>query len=198
MHTPTLDRHVLVLNKSWRALGTTTVREAIVLLMRGSAVGLCVSKYKTYNWEQWIDPSSDQLPEVSHYIQSVNQKIPAPEAIVLRKYDDVYQYSVKFTKKEIYRRDDWTCQYCSSKKNEGDLSIDHVIPRSKKGKNSWANCVTCCLPCNAQKSNKMLKDSGMSLIREPEKPIWNPFIRIKPESRLASWGSFVKKEWWEG
>jgi len=71
------------------------------------------------------------------------------------------------TRNLIYKRDDHECQYCGAKHN---LTIDHVIPRSKGGKDTWENLVVCCTPCNLRKGNKLLKETDMRLKRIPQAP----------------------------
>ena len=190
-----LNRSTLVLNKSFYAIGTTTVREAIILMSRESAKGLCPKTFLTYTWTDWSE-ETENPPQVDNYVMTSSGKIPAPEVIVLSKYDEVYRRNVRFTTKALYRRDGFTCQYCDKKFAEGDLSVDHVVPRAQGGKTSWENCVTACMGCNNRKADKSLKEAGLTLKRKPVRPKWNPIIHVREENRPESWKSLVQPEWW--
>lgn len=191
-----LDHHVLVMNKSWKPIGTLTVRDAIVLMSRDSAKGLCVKSFRAYTWEEWTT-DTENPPEVRNFISSTSMKVPAPEVIILTKYNDVHMRAVRFTSRALYRRDDFTCQYCRKVFPEDELSVDHVVPRAAGGRTSWDNCVTACLDCNNRKADRSLKDAGLSLPKKPEKPKWNPIIHVRMDHRPASWRGLTQPEWWE-
>ena len=91
------------------------------------------------------------------------------------------------TRALIYKRDDFECQYCGSKKS---LTIDHVIPRSKGGKDTWQNLVACCTSCNIRKGNKLLKDLDMNLRRQPTEPISRVLLDLE-KSHVEEWKSFI-------
>ncbi|MDD5435582.1 MAG: HNH endonuclease, partial [Nitrospira sp.] len=74
----------------------------------------------------------------------------------------------KMTKLEIFNRDRYICQYCGKETKE--LTLDHVIPRRKKGENSWENVVTACIPCNRKKAGRTPSEAGMPLLRQPKAP----------------------------
>jgi 5-methylcytosine-specific restriction endonuclease McrA len=100
-----------------------------------------------------------------------------PTIVRLNKYVFIPFKKVTLSRFNIYRRDEYTCVYCPSKK---DLTIDHVKPRSKGGKNSWENLVTCCSSCNTAKGNKPLKtyleESGQTMRHEPYRPTYMEFL----------------------
>ena len=91
------------------------------------------------------------------------------------------------TRALIYKRDDFECQYCGSKKS---LTIDHIIPRSKGGKDTWQNLVACCTSCNIRKGNKLLKDLDMKLRRQPTEPISRVLLDLE-KSHVEEWKSFI-------
>jgi len=187
-----LNQHVLVLNKGYVAIGTTTVREAIILMSRDSAEGLCTSTFMTYTWDDWVSDKTN-LPAVKHYIRTSSLAVPAPEVIRLTNYNDIHRTTVKYSSKGVYRRDNYTCQYCNQRKKTEELSIDHVLPQSKGGKTNWLNCVTACFPCNNKKSDKTLEQAGLKLARQPFRPKWNPVIHIRDELIPDSWKSLIKQ-----
>lgn len=187
-----LNNHVLVLNKNWTVIGTTIVEKAIMLICRESAKGICPESFNIYNWEEWISEINN--PKVDAYIKTPSIDVPAPQIILLTKYDDVYCQDIKFHSRAIFRRDGFRCMYCGEKRKVEDLSIDHIIPKSKKGPTSWENCVTACFPCNNKKSNKSLDEIGMKLLKKPKKPNWNP-IRDDVKQIPDSWKNLLKKDW---
>lgn len=191
-----LEDHVLVMNRSWTAIGTTTVKEAIILLSRNSAKVLATGTYLTYTWDEWLEEASE-MPEARSYIKTPRLSIPTPEVIILNNYDDIFRTTVKFSTKSVFRRDSYTCAYCGKRKKVEDLSIDHIIPRSRKGGTNWLNCVTSCFTCNNKKSNMTPAEASMKLLFKPKVPKWSPVIHVKNDSRPDSWKKLVKEEQWD-
>lgn len=191
-----LDNYTLVLNKAWKAIGHCTVRNALVLMSRDAAKGLCVKNYRAYSWDEWTS-DAENPPTVSNYVQTTKEKIPAPDVIILTRFDKIYFRSVRLTKRSLYRRDDYTCQYCHKQFPDDELSMDHVNPRANGGKTSWENCVTACLGCNNKKADRSLKDANLTLPKAPQRPQWNPIIHVRPDLRPESWRAFTQPEWWE-
>ena len=91
------------------------------------------------------------------------------------------------TKNLIYKRDKNKCQYCGSTKS---LTIDHVIPRSRGGKDTWENLVVACSPCNIKKGDKMLEHTGMKLSSTPKAPISKVLIDLT-DSKVPEWQEFI-------
>ena len=91
------------------------------------------------------------------------------------------------TRNLIYKRDDYECQYCGTKEN---LTIDHVIPRSKGGKDTWDNLVACCTSCNVKKGSKSLKDANMKLRKIPHAPFSRIMLDLE-KSKVDEWKEFV-------
>jgi 5-methylcytosine-specific restriction endonuclease McrA len=127
-------------------------------------------------------------------IKTVGRELPMPSVVrVLRVFRRDRQ-RVKFSRLNIYARDRWTCQFCGQVLPSEDLTFDHVMPRSRGGKTTWENIVTCCVPCNAEKANRTPDQAGMALIRRPTKPRWLPYATSKamdrgqvPEEWLPYW-----------
>jgi 5-methylcytosine-specific restriction endonuclease McrA len=190
----TLNHHVLVLNRSWVVIGTTTVKDAVVLMSRDSARGVCTESFVMYSWEDWVSAEAN-LPKVDFYIKTPSLSIPAPQVVILTNYNDVAKTSIKFSTRALYRRDSFTCQYCYKKFRGEDLSIDHVLPRSRRGPTSWENCVASCFKCNNKKAAKTPAEAGLKLLAQPKKPRWNPVFHIKADLRPDSWSPLLKKTW---
>jgi hypothetical protein len=91
------------------------------------------------------------------------------------------------TRALIYKRDDHECQYCGSKK---DLTIDHVIPRSRGGQDTWENLVACCTKCNLKKGNHFLSETNMILKKNPEAPFNRVYLDLQ-KSRVSEWKEYV-------
>jgi 5-methylcytosine-specific restriction endonuclease McrA len=189
-----LNQPVLVLNKNWVVVGTTSTQNAIILMFRESANALCTSSFMIYGWEQWISDEVN-VPNVSNYIRTPNMNVPAPSVIILTNYNDVHISTVKFSPRALYRRDNYTCQYCNQKKRTEDLSIDHILPKSRNGKTSWENCVTACFRCNNKKSDRTPREAGLKLSKKPTRPKWNPVVHIRADYRPESWEPLLKDNW---
>ena len=122
-----------------------------------------------------------------HVIHSPSRALPLPAVIRLLRYiRRSYRKSLAFSKKNVFRRDNYTCQYCG--RMGSDLTIDHIIPRSLGGKTSWDNVVVACQACNVRKGNRRLDETGMHLLRKVKPPPFVVFLNFPPPSAQA----FVK------
>lgn len=149
-----MNGHVLVLNQDYSALTVCGVERAVVL-MHLQKVHLVES----------VD---------GKYVRSPSVRIPWPSIIRLKGYKRVPYKRVVLSRKNVMRRDGMRCQYCGSSKR---LTIDHVLPKSRGGKDTWENLVTACVPCNNRKGDRTPKEAGMKLKREPFRPSHVMFIR---------------------
>lgn len=191
-----LHERTLVLNKHWTAVTTTTVRTALVLLYRETARVICPETYEVFDLDGWIDRSMTAAPAGPSAILTPRFRIQKPEVILLRDYGGHPRREVTFSRKNLYRRDNYTCQYCGVRMPTEELSIDHVIPKSRGGKTAWENCVLACIRCNTKKANKTLREVGFQLISKPEKPRWSPFEEVGRRERPTSWEKFISDEYW--
>jgi len=116
--------------------------------------------------------------------------MPRPVVIRLVTYVKVPRdtHRRKITRRAVFARDGWTCQYCGSRSN---LTVDHVIPRSKGGPSSWENIVASCAPCNRRKGDALLRQVGMSLRRKPRRPHAHVFIHVASPSIPAAWRAYL-------
>lgn len=236
-----LEDRALVLNRSWTAISTTSVRRAVVLLVRGAAGVVHPTTYQLHSWEQWLQQSRVELgaealgegpqpggsaggavlvapadlpmgpdaaadqprcdegtrgpgrgdgagragmgsgagmgsragrPGGPGRLLGFGLSICVPEVIALRTYDGYPVRGVSFTRRNVYKRDGHTCQYCGARPGLHELTIDHVIPRSRGGASSWENCVTACRPCNARKANRLAHELDLTLRKPPAAPRW--------------------------
>ena len=131
------------------------------------------------------------LAEYEEVVRSQRAAFRIPSVVVLKEYVRP-QKRVAFTRFNLFLRDEFCCQYCGSK---GDLTFDHVVPRSRGGITSWDNVVAACAPCNLRKGNRSLKQSGLALRRPPHQPnaeeMRNAGRRFPPNYLHDSWVDFL-------
>jgi hypothetical protein len=119
-----------------------------------------------------------------HQIRSVNSAYPMPSVIKLKRYVNAPFKRVMLSRQNVFKRDGFTCVYCGTKK---DLTIDHVIPRSRNGTSTWNNLVTACKRCNTKKGNRTPEEVGFILRDRPFRPSYTMFIQ--------KFSGFVAHEW---
>ena len=186
----TLNKPIMVLNKSWMPIRIVPAYRAITLIFAGKASAIDVKDWSVYNWEKWSerDPSKNPYGLVS----TPSCEIELPEIIVLSTYDKVFRKNVRLTKRNIYIRDGYRCQYTGKKIKESEADIDHVTPRSKGGMNTWGNMVVCTKEINRMKADRTPEQAGLKLIRKPKKPNTDRML-IDPKIKvLESWSKFIK------
>ena len=167
--SPTVGGRVLVLNATYEPINVCTIRRAAVLLLKEKAEII-----EHAEWE----------------LRSESLSLPRPVVIRLVTYVRVPRdtHRRKITRRAVFARDRWTCQYCGSRTS---LTVDHVVPRSKGGHSSWDNIVTSCAPCNRRKGDAMLRQAGMKLIRQPSSPSPQIFIHVATPTIPAAWRAYL-------
>ena len=130
MVSQVLQRPTLVLNRSWQPVNVATVARALVMVWSDTARVVDPVDYQLYDWDAWSDlkPSGDQP-----FVQAVSQQIRVPEVVTLTEFNRLPSTTVAFSRRNIFKRDRMTCQYCSKKLRSEDATIDHVVPRSHGG-----------------------------------------------------------------
>jgi len=163
-----------------------------VLLWNESARVVDPADYQTYTWQDWarLRPRDGE-----RFIQAVRFRLRVPEVVTLRSYDRLPTAAVTFSRRNIFKRDHFTCQYCGAQPGSEELTLDHVVPRSQGGESRWDNCVLACLACNKRKADRTPEQAGMRLRRKPVKPTWNPLYALH-EVRIESWSKFVSEAYW--
>ena len=161
----------LLLDNTFFPVEVITWQKAIVLLFTGRA--------------EIVDEYED------NHIQTGHVLIPRPKILRLFNRHKTSR-TVKFTRINVFLRDNYTCQYCQTKLPHKDLTFDHVIAQSKGGPTSWENIVTCCRGCNTKKGNKDLKDTNLKLLKEPKEPNWHPSLCLKlKKSDPKEWTDWI-------
>ena len=160
---------MLVLNATFEPINVCTVRRAVVLLLKDKA--------------EVIEHGDWQLHSATH-------TIAGPVVIRLVTYVRIPRgtHRRKITRRAVFARDNWTCQYCGSRSS---LTVDHVVPRSKGGLSSWENIVASCAPCNRRKGNALPRQAGMRLLRQPRTPSVHVFIQVASPSIPAAWQAYL-------
>jgi len=194
-----LELPVLVLNRYWQPVHTCSARRAVHLLCLGHAQVVQVEgeeKFTTHDLGSWLSYSKVCIED--QMIHSVKVALSVPKVIVLAVYDRLPRLEVKFTRRNVFLRDKFTCQYCAKEFPENKLNLDHVIPRDKGGKTTWDNIVASCVKCNTRKANKLPQEAGMHPKGKPFAPRWRPLYGLQENGLAdASWDHFLhwgKKE----
>ena len=135
-----------MLNASYEPINICAARRALVLVLKGVASAEEVSTNPVH-----FDPAHMRVPSV----------------IRLLEYRRIPHQTRALSRKNILMRDRYTCQYCHKMMPSGELTLDHVIPRSRAGESAWENLVACCHPCNNRKGSRTPEEAGMKLARAP-------------------------------
>ena len=154
-----LQGQVLLLNGStWEPLDIIGVPRAMNLLLMGKAV---------------------MVEESGRFLRTVRQKYAVPSVIALRRYVNVPRRNAPWSRKSVLIRDQYTCIYCGITAGEilnnkiltrNDLTIDHILPKSRGGKDTWTNTACSCPRCNHRKGDRLPNEAGMKLLWEPRRP----------------------------
>jgi 5-methylcytosine-specific restriction endonuclease McrA len=160
---------VLVLNATYEPINVCTIRRAVVLLLKEKA---------------------EVIEHAEIHLHSATATMARPVVIRLVSYVRVPRdtHRRKITRRAVFARDDWTCQYCGSRSN---LTVDHVIPRSKGGSSDWENIVASCAPCNRRKGNTLLRNSDMVLRKVPAAPSPHVFIQVASPTIPGPWRAYL-------
>ena len=162
--------NVLKLDSSFKPIEVISWQEAFVL---------------TYVGKAWAVEYTDK------WVHSARQAFQIPAVIALKQYIDEKFFTLTCSRKNILLRDNNTCQYCNNRLPEGELTIDHVIPRSKGGTNIWENVVAACKPCNQKKGNHLPSCAPVSLSRAPRKPSYRALIKKRISGANSKWEEYL-------
>ena len=168
-----LETGVLVLNRVYQPVHVTSVRRAVCLLYQGVAKAID-EQFQLFDFDSWSELSAAASQDVIH---TVTRRIRIPRVIVLVAYEHLPKARVRFSRFNIYARDDSTCQYCGRRLPRSELNLDHVLPRSRGGSTTWENVVCSCVACNLRKGGRSPHEAGMRLLRAPSRPRWTPVFR---------------------
>lgn len=183
-----LNSKVLVLNRSYLPVHVTSVKRAFALLYQGVARAVD-EQYRIFDFDSWR-----ALAIETHHerIGVIGGMIRVPRVLLLTAYERVPKRHVRFSRFNIYSRDNNTCQYCARRLPRTDLNLDHVVPRSRGGTSTWENVVCSCHHCNRRKGGLTPEEAGMPLVRKPQRPQWTPFsTEMFSLKRYREWMPFL-------
>lgn len=171
-----VDAQTLVLNQGYEPVGVVPWTQAITLLFQSKA---------------------EVVEEYDGEVRSQLLVIKIPAVIRLLNRIRRHKKPVKFSRVNIYGRDNYQCQYCGVRKKIGELTYDHVIPRSQGGKTTWTNIVSACNSCNSNKAGRTPEQAKMRLLKKPVQPTEMPalVIAVSRENAPAAWRDYL---WWTG
>ena len=159
---------VLVLNQDFTPLALCHVNRAFLLIFNSKAELIRESK--------------------SRVMRSISKNYPYPSVIKLNRYISLPYRKVILNRHNIFKRDQNQCQYCGKTR---ELTLDHLIPRSKGGKFVWTNLVTACLSCNAKKGDKLISETDLVLNKNPIKPSFIMFLKKLSHRQINEWEPFL-------
>ena len=185
-----LSKPVLILNRVFAPVQLTTAKRAFVLLYGGAARALDDAG-EEYDIDLWrglpVRDDDDALPIVGGVLR-------VPRVLHLHRYDRTPRVTVRLTRRNLMFRDQHQCQYCGKQPPLRELNIDHVLPRSRGGDDTWENLVTACRVCNLRKGWKTPEEANMRLARHPFRPKWSTSAQILLGSgwKFKEWEVFLK------
>ncbi len=163
----------------------------MVLLYGGAATAIDETG-ESYDFDLWRD---QPIREGDDAVPIVAGAIRVPRVVHLHHYDRQPRLTVRLTRRNLMFRDAHECQYCGKKpSHKSDLNIDHVLPRSRGGKDSWENLVTSCRACNLRKGWHTPDEANMRLKRRPFQPKWSAVAQILlgADAKFKEWEPFLK------
>jgi len=166
--------NTLLLNAGFEPLRVLSWQRAFVLIFQGKV---------------------EILEEYSSLVSTVSRQFKVPAVIRLRRWVNLKRQTpiIRFSRQNVYARDDYRCQYCYKKFAERELTLDHVYPAVRGGKKTWENIVSACMRCNQKKGDRTLEDSGLRLLNKPRVPNWLPgmFHTVRTKSAPDIWAPYL-------
>lgn len=197
------------MNAHYVALRVIDARRAFCLLFKrdhqdvplAEVVSVEDGRYVSYNFDDWRELSEFRKafePAKHDWVRTIKFDIAVPRIIRILRFHRLPRQEVKFNRRNIYARDQNRCQYCGKKFRSNELSLDHVVPRSRGGATSWDNIVCCCLKCNVRKGGRTPREASMTLIAVPFKPRHSPVLHMAlSNAKYHSWKQFLDRAYWD-
>jgi 5-methylcytosine-specific restriction endonuclease McrA len=146
---------VLTLAQNYEPIGVISWEKAVTLL---------------------IDKKVNVLETYERDVRSAHLSMKMPSVVIFNYSKGRGKRAIRFSRKNVWLRDEGKCQYCSKNLSIANYTLDHVKPKCFGGISSWDNVVTCCYECNQKKGERTLQRSGMKLLNKPVKPVYLPFV----------------------
>lgn len=163
-----MNSDVLVLNQDYQPLSICSVQRSVKLVFLNKA--------------ELLHDDPDRV------IRTVDSEFLYPSVIRLKRYIRIPYSNIVLSRRNVMKRDRHTCQYCGVK---SDLTLDHVLPRSRGGEDSWENLVTACNTCNVRKGNRTPVEAGMKLETDPYRPIHITFFQNLMNGVQEHWKPYL-------
>jgi 5-methylcytosine-specific restriction endonuclease McrA len=183
---------VLVLNRNWQAINVRTPQEAFCMMASNVATGLEIEReerIRPVTWDEWI-----RLPirEQDEAVHTVRGPIRVPTVIVAVNFAQVPKKRPKLCARAIRERDGNRCQYTGRLLRPEQGSLDHVVPRSRGGRDAWENLVWAAKDVNQRKADRLPQEAGLKLLRVPRAPREVPVTQlIRNQPRVGDWELFL-------
>jgi 5-methylcytosine-specific restriction endonuclease McrA len=162
---------VLVLNATYEPMSVVSVRRAVLLLLKEKA---------------------EIVEAAEAYLRSARVQLPVPLVIRLVCYVRIpHRLSLPVSRRTVLARDQYTCQYCGTPPGRAQLTMDHVIPRSRGGGNCWENVVTACGPCNRRKGGRTPDEANMPVLKSPRRPRYLALTLLEGSSAHETWDKYM-------
>ena len=168
MSAVSLDRQVLVLNQNYMPMTVCNAKKAVTMIFRGRA---------------------EIIEKADGFIRSISLAIPFPLVVRIGVFVRVPSKRVELTRKNIIKRDGHQCQYCATRC--APMTVDHVIPKTRGGEDSWENLVAACVKCNNGKGNRTPEEASMHLLRRPKRPSRLAFIQHFVGVKNEKWRPYL-------
>lgn len=162
---------VLVLNATYEPLNVVSVRRAVLLLLKEKA---------------------EIVEATEAWLHSERLAVPMPLVIRLVYYVRIpRRFSLPLSRRTVLARDHYTCQYCNAQPGKAQLTIDHVLPRSRGGEARWENVVTACAACNRRKGDRTPEEATMPLLRQPRRPRYLALTLLEEARAPQVWDKYM-------
>ena len=183
-----LSAPVLVLNRSYAPVRVTTARQAFEMLYQGRALAL-TERYESHDFETW---ATLEVLDAHEHVGTPGGRLRVPRLVLLATFDRVPRAPVRLSRRNVFLRDGYQCQYCGVRPPVRELNLDHVIPRSRGGRGTWDNLVTSCRDCNLAKGRALPDECGMKLLSTPKRPRWSAAVQLEAAPRwFKEWDPFL-------
>lgn len=159
---------VLILNQDFSAIAVCTVTRAFLLV--------------------YLDKAEMVSKANGSVLRTISTSYPVPSVIRLQRYVRVPYYGIALSRHNVLRRDNFLCQYCGTNRN---LTLDHLLPRSRGGEDTWFNIVTACSKCNSRKGDRTPEEAGLKLLRQPAKPSLSTFLQLHLNGHNQDWQLYL-------
>jgi 5-methylcytosine-specific restriction endonuclease McrA len=185
---------VLVLNRNWQAINIRTPQDAFCQMATNVATGLDIegeNHIRPVTWEEWI---TLPIRESDHAVQTVRGAIRVPTVIVAVNFAKVPKKRPKLNARNIRERDGNRCQYTGRLLHPDEGNLDHVVPRSRGGADTWENLVWAAKDVNQRKANRLPHEAGLKLLAAPRAPQEKPVsVLLRNAHGVAEWKLFLNE-----